>query len=251
MGTTSRRGFVKAGAGAAALMAAGIVRGTVPGAAARASTSTVDEPRERSVLIVVDVQNSFTPGGNLAVPHGDEVVPVINRLAEAFPNVILTQDWHPEGHISFASSHPGKAPYDVIQTSYGPQMLWPDHCIQGSPDAALRSDLDIPKAQLIIRKGYRKDMDSYSAFNEADHRTGTGLAGYLKERSIRSVYVVGLATDFCVAWTAMDARKHGFGSTVIEDATRGIDANGSLAKAWTAMSRAGVNRVQSHELLRS
>lgn len=203
------------------------------------------------MLIVVDVQNSFTPGGNLAVPHGDEVVPVINRLAEAFPNVILTQDWHPEGHISFASSHPGKAPYDVIQTSYGPQMLWPDHCIQGSPDAALRSDLDIPKAQLIIRKGYRKDMDSYSAFNEADHRTGTGLAGYLKERSIRSVYVVGLATDFCVAWTAMDARKHGFGSTVIEDATRGIDANGSLAKAWTAMSRAGVNRVQSHELLRS
>ncbi|MGI4860937.1 MAG: bifunctional nicotinamidase/pyrazinamidase [Janthinobacterium lividum] len=205
-------------------------------------------PNARCALIVVDVQNGFTPGGNLAVANGDQVVPVINRLAPAFENIVITQDWHPAGHISFVSSHPGRQPFEIIDVAYGPQVLWPEHCIQGSSDAALRADLDLPTAQMVIRKGYRRDIDSYSAFEEADHRTGTGLAGYLRERGIDTVYIVGLATDYCVAWTAMDARKFGFAAAVIEDATRGIDINGSVNAAWERMLACGVERIASSRI---
>ena len=203
------------------------------------------KPGEQDVLLVVDVQNGFVPGGNLAVSGGDEVVPLINRLARAFAHVVLTQDWHTPGHISFASSHPGKKPFETIALPYGTQVLWPDHCVQGTPDADLHPGLRLPHAQLVIRKGYRPHIDSYSAFFEADGKTPTGLAGYLKERGLRHVFLVGLATDFCVAWSALDARKAGFAASVIEDATRGIDAGGSLATAWQDMTGAGVERAQS------
>ena len=203
------------------------------------------KPGQQDVLLVVDVQNGFVPGGHLAVGGGDEVVPVINRLARAFEHVVLTQDWHTPGHISFASSHPGKKPFETIALPYGTQVLWPDHCVQGTPDADLHPGLRIPHAELVIRKGYRRHIDSYSAFFEADGTTPTGLAGYLKERGLRHVVLVGLATDFCVAWSALDARKAGFAATVIEDATRGIDAGGSLAKSWQDMTGAGVKRAQS------
>ena len=203
------------------------------------------KPGEQDVLLVVDVQNGFMPGGHLAVGGGDEVVPVINRLARAFEHVVLTQDWHTPGHISFASSHPGKKPFETIALPYGTQVLWPDHCVQGTPDADLHPGLRIPHAELVIRKGYRRHIDSYSAFFEADGTTPTGLAGYLKERGLRHVVLVGLATDFCVAWSALDARKAGFAATVIEDATRGIDAGRSLAKSWQDMTGAGVKRAQS------
>ena len=203
------------------------------------------KPGQQDVLLVVDVQNGFMPGGHLAVGGGDEVVPVINRLARAFEHVVLTQDWHTPGHISFASSHPGKKPFETIALPYGTQVLWPDHCVQGTPDADLHPGLRIPHAELVIRKGYRRHIDSYSAFFEADGTTPTGLAGYLKERGLRHVVLVGLATDFCVAWSALDARKAGFAATVIEDATRGIDAGGSLAKSWQDMTGAGVKRAQS------
>ena len=156
--------------------------------------------------LVIDVQNDFMPGGALAVPQGDEVVAVINRLAPAFEHVVLTQDWHPAGHASFASSHAGRAPFQSTPLPYGEQVLWPDHCVQGSKDAELVSGLNLPQAQLIVRKGYHQHTDSYSAFLEADHKTPTGLGGYVKERKIRTVYVIGLATDFCVAWTALDAQ---------------------------------------------
>jgi len=199
----------------------------------------------QDVLLVVDVQNGFVPGGNLPVKEGDQIVPLINRLARAFEHVVLTQDWHTPGHISFASSHPGKKPFETVSLPYGTQVLWPDHCVQGTADANLHPALDIPHAELIIRKGYRKHIDSYSAFNEADGKTPTGLSGYLKDRGLRKVYLVGLATDFCVAWSALDARKAGFEAAVIEDATRGIDAGGSLAKSWRDMTGAGVQRLQS------
>ncbi|PYM22743.1 MAG: nicotinamidase [Candidatus Rokuibacteriota bacterium] len=199
----------------------------------------------QDVLLVVDVQNGFVPGGNLPVKEGDQIVPLINRLARAFEHVVLTQDWHTPGHISFASSHPGKKPFETVSLPYGTQVLWPDHCVQGTADANLHPALDIPHAELIIRKGYRKHIDSYSAFNEADGTTPTGLSGYLKDRGLRKVYLVGLATDFCVAWSALDARKAGFEAAVIEDATRGIDAGGSLAKSWRDMTGAGVQRLQS------
>jgi len=199
----------------------------------------------QDVLLVVDVQNGFVPGGNLPVKDGDQVVPLINRLARAFEHVVLTQDWHTPGHISFASSHPGKKPFETVALPYGPQVLWPDHCVQGTADADLHPALDIPHAELIIRKGYRKHIDSYSAFNEADGKTPTGLTGYLRERGLKKVYLVGLATDFCVAWSALDARKAGFEAAVIEDATRGIDAGGSLAKSWQDMTAAGVQRLPS------
>jgi nicotinamidase/pyrazinamidase len=201
-----------------------------------------------SVLIVVDAQNGFMPGGGLPVPRGDEVVPVINQLGSKFPNVVLTQDWHPAGHASFASSHAGKAPYDMMDMPYGPQVLWPDHCVQDTHDAALHKDLHLPHAQLIIRKGFHPQVDSYSAFMEADRSTTTGLAAYLQARGLRKVYVCGLATDFCVAWTALDARAAGFEAVVIEDACRAIDLNGSLATAWQQMLAAGVQRMQSHAL---
>jgi nicotinamidase/pyrazinamidase len=205
-------------------------------------------PGERDVLVVVDVQNGFMPGGSLPVPEGDRVVPVINRIAPAFQHVVITQDWHTRNHISFASSHPGQKPFDTIELPYGPQILWPDHCIQGTIDAELHEALRIPHAALIIRKGYRRHVDSYSAFLEADRTTMTGLAGYLRERGLTRAYFVGLATDFCVAWSALDARGAGFEAAVIEDATRGIDTAGSLARSWDAMTRAGVARLRASEI---
>ena len=205
-------------------------------------------PDAQSALIVVDVQNCFVTGGTLPVAKGEEVVPVINQLAKAFDNVVVTQDWHTPKHASFASTYQGKKPFETTKLSYGTQVLWPDHCVQGSADAALHKDLDVPKAQIIIRKGFHKDVDSYSAFEEADRKTSTGLAGYLKARGIKRVFVTGLATDFCVAWTAMDARKLGFEAYVIEDATRGIDLNGSLAAAWKQMTAKGVKRIQSSDI---
>lgn len=200
-------------------------------------------------LLVIDMQYDFMPGGRLAVPDGDAVLPLINRLGERFTRVILTQDWHPAGHISFASSHPGCTPFEIITLPYGPQTLWPDHCVQGSHGAQLHADLNLPHAQLIVRKGFNAHIDSYSAFMEADRSTTTGLAGYLKERGIDTLFVVGLALDFCVSWSAQDARKAGFTTYVIEDACRAIDMNGSLENAWQAMLASGVNRVQSNVFL--
>lgn len=198
-----------------------------------------------TALIVIDVQNSFVPGGSLAVPGGDEVVPLINELAKRFENVILTQDWHPAGHRSFASSHPGKGPFAVVALEYGEQTLWPDHCVQDTEGARFHPGLAVAHAQLVLRKGYHRDLDSYSAFVEADGKTQTGLAGYLRERRIDKVYLCGLATDFCVAWTALDGRKLGFAVAVIEGACRAIDTQGSLADAWEKMTRAGVRRIRS------
>jgi nicotinamidase/pyrazinamidase len=210
-----------------------------------AETIKVDDT---SALLVIDVQNCFLPGGSLAVKDGDQVIPVINRLAGGFANVVLTQDWHTPGHISFASSHAGKHPFEVIDLAYGKQVLWPDHCVQGTDGAALSKDLSIPQAGLVIRKGYHKDVDSYSAFTEADGKTTTGLAAYLKARNLQRLFIAGLATDFCVAWTALDARKAGFDAYVVEDACRGIDTQGSLAKAWADMDKAGVKRIKSSDI---
>jgi nicotinamidase/pyrazinamidase len=207
------------------------------------------KPDAHSALIVVDVQNGFCTGGHLAVPDGEAVVPVINRLAAIFDNVVLTQDWHPPGHASFASSHPGLQPFQTTELDYGTQVLWPEHCVRGTHDAELHAGLAVPHAQLIIRKGYHPGVDSYSAFQEADRQTPTGLAGYLGERGIHRVAVCGLATDFCVAWTAMDARALGFEAWVIEDATRAIDLDDSLAAAWQAMRAQGVGRILSQDLL--
>ena len=203
---------------------------------------------DKSVLIVVDVQNCFLPGGSLAVKDGEQVIPVINKLARRFANVVMTQDWHTPDHVSFASAHAGKKPFDVIKLGYGDQVLWPDHCVQGTEGAAISREISIPQAELVIRKGYHKEMDSYSAFLEADHKTPTGLSGYLRQRGLETVFVTGLATDFCVAWTAMDARSAGFNAYVIEDACHGIDIQGSLAAAWTAMEKAGVKRIKSEDL---
>jgi nicotinamidase/pyrazinamidase len=205
-------------------------------------------PTDTDVLAVIDVQNCFVPGGTLPVPEGDTVIPTINRIATAFRHVVITQDWHTKGHASFASSHPGKKPFQTTALPYGTQVLWPDHGIQGTRDAELHRDLQIPHAELIIRKGYRPDVDSYSAFLEADRKTKTGLTGYLNERGLRRIFFVGLATDFCVAWSALDARKGGFEALVIEDATRGIDTDGSLGKAWSDMTAAGVKRIQSADI---
>lgn len=205
-------------------------------------------PASDAALIVVDVQNGFCDGGNLAVAGGAQVVPIINRMASAFANIVITQDWHPAGHASFASAHAGKAAFETTDMFYGTQVLWPDHCVQGSHDAELHADLHLPTAQLIIRKGFHEGIDSYSAFTEADRQTHTGLEAYLKQRGIRSVYVVGLATDFCVAWTALDARAAGFETAVLEDACRAIDMNGSLAAAWTQMQAQGIQRLQSTDL---
>ncbi|MFJ2356767.1 bifunctional nicotinamidase/pyrazinamidase [Pseudomonas sp. MWU13-2625] len=203
----------------------------------------------RTALLVIDVQNDFTPGGQLAVPEGDLIVPLINRLGALFKQVIIAQDWHPTGHASFASSHPGRKPYDVIQLPYGEQTLWPDHCVQGTAGAEFHPKLDLPHAQLIIRKGCNPDIDSYSAFLEADRRTTTGLAGYLKERGIDTVYMVGLALDFCVMYSALDARAAGFNAFVVLDACRAIDMDGSLAEAMERMQTAGVGLIQSNQLI--
>lgn len=202
-------------------------------------------------LLIVDVQNDFCPGGALEVPNGDQVVPVINRLSKHFDHVIQTQDWHPKGHSSFASSHPDKDPFSVIDMPYGEQVLWPDHCVQGSEGAEFHSDLVTTRTQLIIRKGFRKEIDSYSAFYENDNQTPTGLAGYLRERGIDTLYVCGLATDFCVKWSVLDGLKEGFDVTVIEDAVKGIDMEGSVAAAWEEMEEAGAERVTSDDLLNS
>ena len=200
---------------------------------------------ETSALVVVDMQYDFLPGGALAVAGGDDIVPLINRLAARFRHVVLTQDWHPADHISFASQHPGRAPFELVELDYGPQVLWPDHCVWGTRGAEIAAGIDIPHAQLVIRKGYNRAVDSYSGFQEADRATPTGLAGYLDERGFRRLYCVGIATDFCVAWTALDAVARGFETVVVADATRAIDNDGSLARAWDDMSAAGVRRIDS------
>lgn len=206
----------------------------------------VDE--ERDCLLVIDVQNDFCPGGALAVADGDAVVPVINRLGVRFAHRVLTQDWHPAGHGSFASSHPGRKPFDVITLPYGEQVLWPDHCVQGSTGAEFHAALETAGAELVIRKGFRADIDSYSAFYENDRQTPTGLTGYLRNRGFSRLYMGGLATDFCVAYSALDARREGFAVVVVEDACRAIDLNGSLGEARRQMHEAGVRFIASGEL---
>jgi nicotinamidase/pyrazinamidase len=231
-------------AGLAALASGQILLGRAP----LAFADDKIKPGTSSALIVVDVQNCFLPGGSLAVKDGDQVIPVINRIAKGFDNVVMTQDWHTPYHMSFASSHPDKKPFEVIKVAYGDQVLWPDHCVQDTEGAQIAKDIKIPQANLVIRKGFHKDVDSYSAFMEPDRKTNSGLASYLKERGIDAVFVTGLATDFCVAWTAVDARHAGLTTYVVEDACRGIDVNGSLAKAWQDMTAAGVKRIQSSDL---
>jgi nicotinamidase/pyrazinamidase len=194
---------------------------------------------DSDVLLVVDVQNDFCSGGRLPVPHGDDVVPIINRLAGRFRHVVLTQDWHPPGHHSFASSHAGRRPYETVTLAYGQQILWPDHCVQGTLGTQFHSGLQIPHAALVLRKGFRPAIDSYSAFYENDRKTPTGLAGYLRERGLTRVFVAGLALDFCVRYSAEDARREDFAVTVIEDACRGIDVAGSVAA--TRASFAGLD----------
>ena len=204
---------------------------------------------KQSVLIVVDVQNGFTPGGNLAVANADEIIPKINQIAQKFEHIVLTQDWHPDQHISFADNHPNKKPFETIELDYGRQVLWPKHCVQGTRDAEFHPHLNIPTAQLIIRKGCHQNIDSYSAFMEADRKTPTGLNGYLREHQINTVFIVGIATDFCVAWTAIDAAELGFDTYVIEDACKAIDLNGSLQQAWQDMSQKGVHRIEASSIL--
>jgi nicotinamidase/pyrazinamidase len=197
------------------------------------------------LLLVIDVQNDFCSGGALAVADGDAVVPFINRLAERFGHVALTQDWHPAGHSSFATSHPGSSPFQTISMPYGQQTLWPDHCIQGTPGSAFHPQLQTQRAQLVVRKGFRSAIDSYSAFFENDRRTPTGLAGYLRDRGLKRVFLVGLATDFCVHYSAVDARRLGFDAVLIEAGCRAIDLAGSLDAAWDGMAQAGVQRVSN------
>jgi nicotinamidase/pyrazinamidase len=206
------------------------------------------QPQPGDVLLVVDIQHDFLPGGSLGVAGGDEIIPSVNALGRRFRHVVLTQDWHPQGHISFASSHEGAEPFQMIELPYGPQVLWPDHCVWGTRGAELSPDLDLPHAELLIRKGYNEVVDSYSGFQEADRRTKTGLEGYLRERDFRRLFIAGLATDFCVNWTAVDARAAGFETFVIEDATRAIDTNGSLEQAWRDMTDAGVRRVSISDI---
>jgi nicotinamidase/pyrazinamidase len=195
------------------------------------------------ILLVVDIQNDFCPGGKLSVPRGDEVIAPINRLAGRFAHVVLTQDWHPPDHLSFASAHPGKKPYDTIEVSYGQQVLWPDHCVQGTPGAEFRKELQIAHAELILRKGYHREIDSYSAFYENDRKTHTGLTGYLRERGFRRVFLAGLAFDFCVRYSSEDARREGFEVVVVEDACRGIDVAGSMAETRRSLAALNVRCV--------
>jgi nicotinamidase/pyrazinamidase len=201
------------------------------------------QPDDDDLLLIIDVQNDFCPGGALAVADGDAVVPVINRLAEHFDHVVLTQDWHPAGHSSFATSHPGSAVFEAIDMPYGRQTLWPDHCVQGTSGAGFHPQLATDRAELVIRKGFRPAIDSYSAFYENDRRTPTGLAGYLRERSFGRIFLVGLATDFCVGYSAIDARRLGFTTVLIEAGCRAIDLAGSLEAAWAEMNAAGVQRI--------
>lgn len=204
---------------------------------------------DTDVLLVIDVQNDFLPGGALAVPNGDAVIAPINRLADIARHCVVTQDWHPASHVSFASQHPGKTPFETVVMPYGRQVLWPDHCVQGSAGADLASGLDLPKAELVLRKGCHREIDSYSAFLEADRTTPTGFTGYLRERGVDRLFVTGLATDFCILWTALDARAAGFMVAVIEDAVRGIDIDGSVANAWKIMAQASIERIASNSLL--
>ena len=206
-------------------------------------------PHASDCLLVIDVQNDFCPGGALAVPDGDQVVEVINRLGQSFAHRILTQDWHPPGHLSFASSHPGHAPLETTTLSYGMQVLWPDHCVQGTHGAEFHSDLEVNGSELVLRKGFRREIDSYSAFFENDKTTPTGLGAYLRERGFERLYLCGLATDYCVGYSALDACRAGFEVSVVEDACRAIDVGGSLAAAWRDMESAGVGRVRSDDLL--
>ena len=201
------------------------------------------------MLLCVDVQNDFCPGGALAVPEGDGVVPLINRLSPNFRHVILTQDWHTSGHSSFASAHPGRKPFETTAVAYGEQVLWPDHCVQGGRGAAFHPDLVIDRAELIIRKGFHPRINSYSAFYENDHMTRTGLAGYLRDRGLHTIYLCGLAYDFCVAWSALDARRDGFTVAVIEDACRAIDLDGSRAAEREAMLASDVTLMTSDQLI--
>ncbi len=205
--------------------------------------------RDQDALVIIDVQNDFCPGGALEVADGDAVVGVSNRLMDAFDHVLLTQDWHPAGHSSFASSHDGKGPYESVEASYGTQTLWPDHCVQGTDGAAFHADLLSDRAELVIRKGFRTPIDSYSAFFENDKTTPTGLAGYLRERGFHRLFMTGLATDFCVAYSALDGRKEGFEVFLVDDACRAIDLEGSLDAAWEQMNAAGVERVESAALI--
>ena len=191
-------------------------------------------------LLVIDVQNDFCPEGALAVPKGDEVVPVVNRLISRFAHVLLTQDWHPPGHRSFASAHAGRRPFETAELSYGTQVLWPDHCVQGTEGADFHRDLEDGKAELVLRKGFRPEIDSYSAFFENDRKTPTGLSGYLRTRGFKQLFMVGLATDFCVHYSAVDGAALGFEVVVLEDGCRAIDLAGSLSAAKTAMAAAGV-----------
>ncbi len=200
--------------------------------------------RDDDVLLIIDVQNDFCADGALAVADGDAVVPVVNRLSERFDHVVLTQDWHPPGHSSFATSHPGSAAFESIAMAYGKQTLWPDHCVRGTSGAAFHPQLVTERAQLVIRKGFHPEIDSYSAFYENDRRTPTGLAGYLRERGLQRIFLAGLATDYCVYYSAMDARRLGFETVLIEAGCRAIDLAGSLGAAWAAMATAGVQRVR-------
>ena len=201
-----------------------------------------------AALIVVDIQNDFLPGGALAVPRGDETVAIANRLMPLFPTVVLTADWHPADHSSFASQHAGKSPYDVVPIPYGNQVLWPDHCVAGTSGADFAAGLETVRAHAVIRKGTDKNCDSYSGFLAADRKTPTGLAGYLKSRGVTTVFVCGLATDFCVAWTAQDAAAAGFKTYLIEDASRAIDAGGSLAAAMAGLKTAGVGVIEKKDV---
>jgi len=212
-------------------------------AGAEALTAQKISPGDHDVLIVVDIQNDFCPGGRLSVPHGHEVIPLINRLAERFSHVVLTQDWHPPGHLSFASSHPGKKPYEVIEVDYGPQILWPDHCVQDTRGAEFHKDLRVPHAALVLRKGVHRRIDSYSTFYENDRRTPTGLVGYLRDRGFKRVFLAGLAFDFCVRYSTEDARREGFLVVVVEDACRGIDIEGSMDAARESLGRIGATRT--------
>lgn len=199
---------------------------------------------DQDVLLAVDIQNDFCPGGALEVPHGAEVVPVINRLSRQFAHVALTQDWHPPGHQSFASTHPGKKPYETVEVAYGRQILWPDHCVQGTPGAEFHKDLRIPQAELVLRKGYHRDIDSYSAFFENDRKTHTGMAGYLRERGFNRVFLAGLAFDFCVRYSAEDARRENFAVMVIEDACRAIDVEGSAQATRDSFATLGIECIR-------
>lgn len=207
------------------------------------------EPGPTDALLIVDMQHDFCPGGALAVAEGDAIVPLVNALAARFEHVLLTQDWHPEGHISFASSHAGRQPYEQIEVGYGAQTLWPVHCVQGSDGAALHAGLDVPRAELVLRKGFHPGIDSYSAFLENDHRTATGLAGYLRERGIGRLFLCGLAYDFCVRFSAVDGTALGFECVVVEDACRAVGLPGTVEATNAAFAEAGVRRVQSAELL--